>query len=122
MYKNFDEYWKAEGVKFTDQPEILAAVFREVALKAWNAACMARMSDVVNSTQKNTYPNGESFYEDNSSTKRVYGPEARAIRFKKTGEFRVPKKGEWFLSGTIPVAYYAVNDHGDMKFNILVKV
>lgn len=26
------------------------------------------------------------------------------------GEFRPPKKGEWFLSGAIPQAYYAPNN------------
>jgi len=31
----------------------------------------------------------------------------RAIR---TGDFRKPKKGEWFLSGAIPEAYKAPND------------
>jgi len=27
-----------------------------------------------------------------------------------TGERRAPRKGEWFISGAIPEAYYAVND------------
>ena len=27
-----------------------------------------------------------------------------------TGEFRSPKKGEWYLSGAIPTAYKAPND------------
>ncbi len=27
-----------------------------------------------------------------------------------TGEFRKPKKGEWYLSGAIPAAYRAPND------------
>lgn len=31
-------------------------------------------------------------------------------RFIKTGEFRCPRKGEWFLSGSIAEAYLAPND------------
>jgi len=27
-----------------------------------------------------------------------------------TGEFRPPKKGEWYISGAIPEAYYVRND------------
>ena len=27
-----------------------------------------------------------------------------------TGEFRCPKKGEYFISGAIPMAYYSPND------------
>ena len=30
--------------------------------------------------------------------------------FRVTREFRCPKKGEWFVSGALPQAYYAVND------------
>jgi hypothetical protein len=30
--------------------------------------------------------------------------------FVKSGEFRCPKKGEYFLSGAIPGAYQAPND------------
>ena len=36
-----------------------------------------------------------------------YAPKHRGQR---TGEFRPPKKGEWFLSGAIPEAYFAPND------------
>lgn len=32
------------------------------------------------------------------------------IRCQSTGEFREPKKGEWFISGAIPEAYQAPND------------
>lgn len=32
------------------------------------------------------------------------------VRFKKTKEFRPPKKGEWYISGAIPEAYKAFND------------
>ncbi|RLC88675.1 MAG: hypothetical protein DRJ03_02020 [Chloroflexi bacterium] len=34
----------------------------------------------------------------------------RYLRAKLTGEFRPPRKGEWFLSGAIPEAYRAPND------------
>lgn len=32
------------------------------------------------------------------------------VRFKRTKEFRAPKKGEWYLSGAIAEAYRAPND------------
>lgn len=32
------------------------------------------------------------------------------LRGKPTGEFRCPRKGEWYLSGAIPLAYLAPND------------
>lgn len=32
------------------------------------------------------------------------------FRGKLTGEFRPPKKGEWYLSGAIPECYRAPND------------
>lgn len=32
-------------------------------------------------------------------------------RAKATGEFRAPRKGEWFLSGAIIEAYRAFNDY-----------
>jgi hypothetical protein len=31
-------------------------------------------------------------------------------RVVRTGEYREPKKGEWFLSGAIPEGYRAAND------------
>ena len=34
----------------------------------------------------------------------------RRVMAKRTGEFRAPKQGEWFLSGAIPEAYRAPND------------
>ena len=34
----------------------------------------------------------------------------RNHRAKKSGEFRNPRKGEWFLSGAIPGAYLAMAD------------
>jgi hypothetical protein len=34
----------------------------------------------------------------------------RQLRCKATGEFRAPKKGEWYLSGAIPAGYKAPND------------
>lgn len=32
------------------------------------------------------------------------------VRIEATGDFRTPKKGEWFLSGAIVEGYYAPND------------
>ena len=41
------------------------------------------------------------------------------LRAEATGEFRVPKKGEWFLSGAVPEAYKAGHKHRmTTKFNI----
>lgn len=34
----------------------------------------------------------------------------RDLRAVMTGEFRAPKKGEWYISGAIPEAYLAPND------------
>jgi len=48
-------------------------------------------------------------------------PKYRAIY---TGEFRAPRKGEWFLSGAIVEAYRALTDKMTTKYHIaaLVKV
>ena len=35
---------------------------------------------------------------------------------RATGEFRTPKKGEWFISGAIPEGYLAVQDMKDSYF------
>jgi hypothetical protein len=32
------------------------------------------------------------------------------VKAKRTNEFRAPRKGEWYLSGAIPIAYKAPND------------
>jgi hypothetical protein len=45
-----------------------------------------------------TYPSGEARLR------------VQNIRFRRTGEFRTPKKGEWYLSGAIPAAYEAHAD------------
>ena len=41
----------------------------------------------------------------------------RDIRAKLSGEFRNPRKGEWYLSGAIPHAYRTPNDLSS-KFHI----
>ncbi len=38
-----------------------------------------------------------------------------------TGEFRAPKKGEWFVSGAIPEAYRALRDM-EQEYHIAVPV
>jgi len=42
----------------------------------------------------------------------LYGSlkEQRHLRAIRTGEFRAPRKGEWYLSGAIVEAYRAPND------------
>lgn len=42
----------------------------------------------------------------------------RKAQFVDTGEFRAPKKGEWFLSGAVPEVYCAPNDLS-MKYHIM---
>lgn len=42
----------------------------------------------------------------------------RDVEAVRTGEFREPKAGEWYLSGAIPTAYRARGDCGD-KFHIM---
>lgn len=49
-----------------------------------------------------TYPNGESLY----LVRRDKFPQV----FVKSGEFRAPRKGEWYLSGAEPAAYLAPAD------------
>lgn len=34
----------------------------------------------------------------------------RDHRVQATGEFRAPKRGEWYISGAIPEGYRALND------------
>jgi hypothetical protein len=40
----------------------------------------------------------------------VSNAEQKNYRAKYTGEFRAPKKDEWFISGAIPQAYRAYRD------------
>lgn len=40
----------------------------------------------------------------------VYGQDRANYMGRITGEFRPPKKGEWYLSGAIPECYRAPND------------
>ena len=42
-------------------------------------------------------------------------------RYIRTGEYREPRKGEYFLSGAIPEAYIAFNDLS-VKYYILKQV
>ena len=41
---------------------------------------------------------------------RLTNEERRDLRAVATGEFRAPRRGEWFLSGAIIEAYEAKND------------
>jgi len=42
-------------------------------------------------------------------------------KYVKVGEYRAPKKGEYFISGANPTAYEAYNDHDNNdKFHIVV--
>jgi len=59
--------------------------------------------------------------EDNpkiaSAVMALYGKSH--LRGVLTGEFRVPKKGEWYLSGAIPEAYRAPTDEMRTPYYIL---
>ena len=44
--------------------------------------------------------------------------QTRRLMGKKTGEFRPPKRGEWFLSGAVPEGYRALADM-DGSYHIL---
>lgn len=51
------------------------------------------------------------------------GQSAFSTFYRKTGEFRPPKKGEHYLSGAIPEVYKAHADHAeDNKFHIMTEV
>ena len=43
--------------------------------------------------------------------------EIHMLKAIRTGDFRAPLKGEWYLSGSVPAAYKAPNDF-DIKFYI----
>jgi hypothetical protein len=48
----------------------------------------------------------ERFYQAADYPERLQ----KDVRFKKSNEFREPKKGEWYLSGAVVEAYRAPND------------
>lgn len=43
------------------------------------------------------------------------------VRAKSTGEFRAPRRGEWYISGSAPQAWRAFNDL-ETAYNIAVLV
>lgn len=47
------------------------------------------------------------------------GEDGHGLRGSLTGEFRIPKKGEWYLSGAIPEAYRAPTDEMRTPYYIL---
>jgi hypothetical protein len=63
------------------------------------------------STQgEHAMPNATDRYPIAESA-RKYLPEHReAAAVRRTGEFRVPRRGEWFISGAIPEAYYTASN------------
>lgn len=125
-YATFEAYWKDNWTpsvgSLGGSLPVLDAAFKEVAEKAWNASFRSTVEAAAKPLlMERTYPNGECFYIDNNG-KRTYGNRiTRNVRFKKTGEFRTPKKGEWYLSGANPHAYMAANNFIS-EYNILVRV
>jgi len=101
-YATFEKYWETEKPKYANSG-IMEQAFREIAEKAWNAAR-------DQGKEETTYPNGEVFY----------GPPSK-WRFHRTGEFRKPMRGDWYLSGAIPCAYMA-RANLDTNFHILERV
>ena len=71
--------------------------------------------------RKRYYPLGQcGHYEVKELVRlRVCSLDYSKLRFERTGEFRTPKCGEWFLSGAKPEAYIAAHDFTTMPFHIL---
>lgn len=63
------------------------------------------------------------YYPLGDRVPNVFGKDQNNYRAKVTGEFRPPKKDEWYLSGAIVAAYRAPNDF-NTEYHIakLVKV
>jgi hypothetical protein len=54
---------------------------------------------------------------------RKYLPEHReAAAVRRTGEFRVPRRGEWFISDAIAEAYYAASNIYTFPYHIAMLV
>lgn len=94
-----------DSAAFEDEPRfeanrILNAVANRVALGATHGAVQDENGNTVGSftiaTDERTYPLGQ--YQNRHQV---------AVT---TGEFRPPRKGEWYISGAIPEAYLAPND------------
>ncbi len=47
---------------------------------------------------------------------------APGLQAQMTGDFRTPKAGEWFISGAIPEAYFAVNDYAESTHYYIAKL
>lgn len=115
-YATFESYWKAEMAGSFGTVPVMELAFKEVAEKAWKAATQVAPSVT-------TYPNGEGFIIGDAGIKiwsSVMNNSVRSTRFKKIGEFRTPKNGEWYLSGALPHAYMARADL-NTKYHILVR-
>lgn len=60
-----------------------------------------------------TLPETEALGLECGTMVHIWGESAKDgvyARCVRTGEFRAPKAGEWYLSGAIPVGYRAPND------------
>jgi hypothetical protein len=64
-------------------------------------------------------PGDNGYYPIADSEVLHHGMESRAhVRAKPTGEYRVPRKGEWFLSGASVEAYQALSDFMSSEYHI----
>lgn len=64
---------------------------------------------------------GKAIYRVEESMIKLYSGvmiQGRVTRYCKTGEFREPRKGEYYLSGAIPTAYRAPADLS-IKYHIM---
>lgn len=70
-------------------------------------------------TRHGLYPLADRFYKFKSEeTIQETNKKERDLRARWTGEKRVPKKGEWYLSGSLIAACRAPNDLTMMEYHI----
>lgn len=63
------------------------------------------------------YPLGDPFFGDEN--RRFTMNDQHNLRAIKTGEFRPPMAGEWYLSGAIPSAYKTPGGFEDSCYHIV---
>jgi hypothetical protein len=57
------------------------------------------------------YHNADAIFHNTGTLARARAERLQIPEYlERTGEFRAPKKGEYYLSGSIPMAYLAPND------------
>lgn len=70
-------------------------------------------------TRKLADPGDNGYYPIADGEVLPHGMESRTlVRAVPTGEYRVPRKGEWFLSGAKMEAYQALSDFMTTEYHI----